>query len=193
MSTRKAIVDTAARLFAEKGYEGMTIKEIANQVGVTPPAVYAFFKNKEDVFLQIYEELLSGHLDIAAYHTREYQSQPIKVQLERLLRVLFEYQLKDKLQMKIFLRLLLFPPLVFPKDLKEDLFEVEEMEIKLFAEIFDRGMQNGEVRQGNSTHYAKALMCMMDGLYWQMQRYDMAGFWDRFEQNWEHFWGGMKP
>lgn len=191
-STKKAIIDTAARLFAEKGYEGMTIKLIADEVGITPPAVYAFFKNKEEVFLQIYKEVISGHLDIALYHSKEIQDQPVKDQLYRLLRELMEYQIKDRLQMKIFMRLLLFPPQVFQLNLKAELIKLEEAECALFSELFEKGMHSGEIREGDSQVYARAMLCMMDGLFWQLQRYEEAAFWEKFELAWGHYWQGIE-
>src|SRR5690606_7971126 len=99
------------------------------------------------------------------------KSMPIKEQLGRLLHALFEYQMNNRLQLTIYLRLLLFPPAVFQKNLKGDLIELAEMEAVLFAEIFERGIQNKEIRQGDCKVYARALICMLDGWFWQMLRY----------------------
>ncbi len=191
MSTKQAIVKAASQLFAEKGYAGMTIKLIADEVGITPPAVYAFFKNKEDVFVQIYKEVLGGHFDIAEYYANSLHHQSIQDQLYQMLRSIFEYHINDQQQIKIFMRLLLFPPEVFHMNLKAELIKLEERECDLFSVIFDKGMQTGEVRSGNSLDYAKAMVCMMDGLFWQLQRYDETAFWGQFERVWSHFWEGI--
>jgi AcrR family transcriptional regulator len=191
MSTREAIIEAAAKIFAEKGYEGMTIKLIADEVGVTPPAVYAFFKNKEEVFLQVYRLVLTDHFDIAAYHSEKLQDLPVKEQLYKILVELFNYHIREELQVKIFMRLLLFPPDVFPVNLKEELIKVEEMEIDLFSRIFERGIQSGELRPGDSRAYAGAMLCLMDGLFWQLQRYDEEAFWRKFELAWTQFWEGI--
>lgn len=73
MSTKEEIIKAATRLFAEKGYEGMTMKEIANEVGIKPPSVYAFFKSKEDVFMHIYNDILMGHLEVATENSVVYE------------------------------------------------------------------------------------------------------------------------
>ncbi|MBD2847872.1 TetR/AcrR family transcriptional regulator [Paenibacillus sp. IB182496] len=193
MSTRKAIIDAAARLFAEKGYEGMTVKLIADEVGITPSAIYAFYKNKEDVFFQVYKEVLNNHLDIAQSHSREFRNLSTQAQLHRLLRELFHFHFEDDLQLKIFMRLLLFPPKVFQTNLKEALNQLADVECQLFAELFEEGMRRGEVRAGDSAIYARALLCMMDGLFWQLQRCVSAEtFWEGFELAWGHFWDGIK-
>jgi predicted transcriptional regulator len=43
---KPAIVVTATRLFAAQGYEATTTLQIAREVGVTEPAVFYYFKNK---------------------------------------------------------------------------------------------------------------------------------------------------
>ena len=54
---RQVITDAAAVLFAERGYRGASVEEIARASGVTPPVVYEHFDSKRD----LYRELLEGH------------------------------------------------------------------------------------------------------------------------------------
>jgi len=193
MSTRDAIIAAGARLFSEKGYEGMTMKQIADAVGVTPPAVYAFFKNKEDLFGQIVKEIISSHFDVAAYHTEMLRDKPVKDQLYGLIRALFEFQMREKLHTKIFTRLLLFPPKVFRINLKEELNILAEREWELLIGIFEKGMRSGELRPGDASGYARAMLTLMDGLFWQMQRCEESVFWNSFELSWRQFWQGIEP
>lgn len=47
---RQAILDAAAQLFAEEGYERASIDAIAAKAGVSKPTVYSHFGNKEQLF-----------------------------------------------------------------------------------------------------------------------------------------------
>ena len=58
---RKAIVDTAASLFAEVGFRGGTTRELAKRVGVTEPVLYEHFQTKSDLYAAIIED--SGRQD----------------------------------------------------------------------------------------------------------------------------------
>jgi AcrR family transcriptional regulator len=48
---RDAILDTSAKLFSQQGYNGVSIRDIAQECGMTNAALYYHFKNKEDLFL----------------------------------------------------------------------------------------------------------------------------------------------
>jgi AcrR family transcriptional regulator len=51
--TRAALVDAAALVIREKGYEGTTLAEVAQRAGMTRGAIYGNFKNREELFLAV--------------------------------------------------------------------------------------------------------------------------------------------
>ena len=52
VSTRAGIGDAATRLFAERGYAGTSVRDIASEAGVDPALVIRYFGSKEQLFLQ---------------------------------------------------------------------------------------------------------------------------------------------
>ncbi len=51
--TRRRIMESAEIAFAEKGYDGANMREIAKGAGVNKYMLYYHFKNKEALFLQV--------------------------------------------------------------------------------------------------------------------------------------------
>jgi len=51
--TRASLVDAAAQLIAEQGYERTSLEQVASRAGMTRGAIYGNFKNKEDLFLAV--------------------------------------------------------------------------------------------------------------------------------------------
>lgn len=65
MSTprRQQILDTAATLFAERGFHGVSVHDIGGACGISGPALYKHFAGKDDILTQsltaISEQLLA--------------------------------------------------------------------------------------------------------------------------------------
>ncbi len=58
--TRRAISDAAFRLFAEQGFEDVTLARIAAEADVAPATVFTHFASKEDIFFSRREEFRAG-------------------------------------------------------------------------------------------------------------------------------------
>jgi AcrR family transcriptional regulator len=68
---REAVLKTAAQLFLEKSYGRTSLNDVAERLKITKPALYHYFRNKEEILLECYrigtgliEEILN---DIAAH------------------------------------------------------------------------------------------------------------------------------
>ncbi len=49
-NTKEIILNTALQLFADRGYDGVGMREIASKAGVRESAIYKHYKNKQDIF-----------------------------------------------------------------------------------------------------------------------------------------------
>jgi len=58
MDTKEKIIFTGLDLFIRNGYERTSLSEIADRIGITKPAIYYHFKNKDDLFMAIMEGFL---------------------------------------------------------------------------------------------------------------------------------------
>jgi AcrR family transcriptional regulator len=57
--TRSRLLDAAAEVFAEKGFGGAAVDEIAERAGYTRGAFYSNFADKDDLFLTLFDQRLS--------------------------------------------------------------------------------------------------------------------------------------
>lgn len=66
------ILDVAARLFAEHGYDGVGIREIARACNTPPPSIYYHFKSKQELYREAsakkYEEAYERIGQVVARH-----------------------------------------------------------------------------------------------------------------------------
>lgn len=71
LALRARIMDAARRLFAEKGYQAVTIRSIAEAIEYSPRTIYLHFKDKEDLLRQlciedfrVFSENLAQHMTV---------------------------------------------------------------------------------------------------------------------------------
>jgi AcrR family transcriptional regulator len=57
-SRRRELVDTAARLFAERGYHGTSIEDLLDATGLTRGGLYHYIDSKHDLLFAIHEQLM---------------------------------------------------------------------------------------------------------------------------------------
>ncbi len=57
MTTKERILDEALTLFSKYGYEGVSVKDIANNVGIKDSSLYKHFKSKYQIFESIIQQM----------------------------------------------------------------------------------------------------------------------------------------
>jgi AcrR family transcriptional regulator len=50
---RDRVCDSAARLFVEKGWQGVTMRELASELGVSAMTPYRYFRDKQDILAAV--------------------------------------------------------------------------------------------------------------------------------------------
>lgn len=60
---RDEILWAAKKLFLKEGYEATTIRRIADAVGVSAPALYLYFKDKEAIMLALCDQTFGGLIE----------------------------------------------------------------------------------------------------------------------------------
>jgi AcrR family transcriptional regulator len=57
VDTRQRILDVALDLFTEQGFDGTSLRQIAEQLGVTKAALYYHFESKDDILMALHMRL----------------------------------------------------------------------------------------------------------------------------------------
>lgn len=82
------ILQEATRLFVNRGYHGLSMREIAEAVGVSKAGLYYHFKDKEDLFLAI----LTNNLDRLEQTIQQAQQAPtVRAQVVQFVTEIFQW------------------------------------------------------------------------------------------------------
>ena len=71
METKQRIIETALKLFLQKGYDRASLKEIAREAGVTKGGIYHYFESKEHLFRGVLSSITA---EMARWSTSQFSS-----------------------------------------------------------------------------------------------------------------------
>ena len=86
--TRQHILDVALRLFSQQGVSSTSLGEIAKAAGVTRGAIYWHFKDKSDLFSEIWELSESNIGELELEYQAKFPGDPLSVLREILVYIL---------------------------------------------------------------------------------------------------------
>lgn len=69
--TRNHIIEVTKKAFLEKGYRGVSMRDISNMSGIGLSNIYNYFKNKEEIFSCIVHPVLEAFNDILSKHNED--------------------------------------------------------------------------------------------------------------------------
>ncbi len=86
---RRDILESAAGVFARRGYAAATLSELAAAAGYAPPSLYRYFRSKEEIFESLRELLLSEFQ--AIFEAPVDRKQPLDARFASLILALYRH------------------------------------------------------------------------------------------------------
>ena len=144
--TRQAILDAALALFAEKGYFGTSLRDVAGAVGVRESALYNYFPGKEALF----EALLEAESADKTEHFSAVLEAPAadgRVLLERIAEFVLDRFVQPR-QQQLY-RILLSDGLRLARDGRINLIERMQSQRPRLEEVMQRLIDEGFLRDAD--------------------------------------------
>ncbi len=180
---KSAILESAERVFAQKGYTLATMNEIAEEAQFSKATIYHYFKSKRDLFFEII---------VNSFETVRQRMKKIKEKNETAEKMIEEIThftlqffhtkknisrvfLMEKSLMKAALHLSPEEQVTLsPTEKKyiEGIIEKKEKILQILIEIFERGIKAGEFRRMNTHDAAHAFEAMIHGFYFTKYWYE---------------------
>lgn len=137
--TRRAILEVARRLFMEFGYRAITTRQISDACGLTQPALYHYFKDKQELYVAMaLEELARTYAGLERITRR---NESIEERLRRAVAYLVGATQHDHSLMIHDIRYELSAE---ARALLDEEFRTNM--IAPLAELFEQGQLNGQLR-----------------------------------------------
>ena len=136
---RKRILDAAIRVFAEHGYHGARVGDIAEDAGVAHGLLYHYFASKDDVLRTIFLENW-GAL-IARFRAVEASDEPAPEKLEGIAKILLRTWRNDPALVTVMVR-----EVARSQQLQDRVDEVREAFV-IVQRVIEEGQASGDFRR----------------------------------------------
>lgn len=158
------ILDAALALFAEKGFAGTRLEEVARAAGISKGTLYLYFKNKQDIFEAVIHHTITPRLEqveqLASRHDGSAAS---------LLAMLISewWSNVGETNLSALPKLIISESGNFPELAEFFTRTVVRRARQLFASVIQKGMDQGEFIPGDATTLARlALAPLIQGVIW---------------------------
>ena len=156
-TTKKRILNTATRLFMEKGYENTRVEDILEELGdLTKGAVYHHFKSKEDLFDAVATEMGRQNRELLL-EIKENDKLTGAEKLKEMIQASFRSQDTEQIMN-------MTPNLLEnPKFLAAILKGTQEIAIPQYiAPVVEAGVKDGSIKTENPKALAELIMVLMN-------------------------------
>ena len=184
-----SILESAERVFVQKGYNGTTMNEIAEEAQFSKATLYHYFQSKRDIFFEI---ILSSFETVwkklKSIQEKNITAEEMIKEITYFVLQVFQTKknisrifLMEKSLMKTVLNLSPEEHTTLSsaeKEYLEGIRETKERILQTAIEIFERGIKAGEFRMMDAHDAAHAFEAMLHGFYF-------TKFWYEHEYNLE--------
>ena len=153
----RKILDTAERLFIEKGYDRASLQEIIQETGLSKGAIYHHFASKEEILYAVCDRIGRRNGEVLA----QVRDNPALNGLEKI-RAMFKASLQPERQAKMFC---MMPYLMDnAKFLATELRSIFTEVVPGFVEpVIRQGIADGSIRTEHPKELAEAMIILADG------------------------------
>jgi AcrR family transcriptional regulator len=185
------IKEAALKYFTIHGYEGASLSLIAEEVGMKKQSIYAHFKGKDDLFLQVLRDAKESELFSKLQYFSKTDSQNPEKDLYGFLQLVIDLFQKNE-QLKFWLRMSFFPPAHLAKAIEKEVIDIEEkvqamLESK-FQDWIDAGVIVGDVAKTPTFAFLGVVDSIMQELVYGNDEKRLK---DKLEASWTVFWRGI--
>lgn len=159
LTTKENIIKTAKRLFRERGYAAVGMRELAREVGIQAPSLYNHYKSKDDILREICFDLATQFF--SAFNQAVTSEEKAGKKLKAVMKAHIGVIAQNLDSAEVFFNEWIFleePNLAQFKKLRHD-YEI------MFREIIDKGISKKEFKKINSKLMAFTIFSALNATY----------------------------
>lgn len=155
---RRAILDAAGELFLEHGYEGFSLRQVAEAIGYSPGTIYLYFKDKDAVLFSVADEGFNefGRRIAGAFHSTDDPAE----RLRTMGRAYIDFALKNR----AYYELMFMQRADYLAKRRGPEFKPPIDSLHVLQDAVRAAMEAGVIREGDVKSTADVIWALMHGV-----------------------------
>ncbi|MFJ7854628.1 TetR/AcrR family transcriptional regulator [Peribacillus frigoritolerans] len=185
------IKEAALKYFTIHGYEGASLSQIAEEVGMKKQSIYAHFKGKDDLFLQVLRDAKETELSSKLQYFRKVDSKNPEKDLYGFLQLVIDLFQKNE-HIKFWLRMSFFPPAHLEKEIGQEVIDIEEKVQAMLECKFHDWINAKLIVEDEAITPTYAFLGVVDSILLELvYGNDEKRLNDKLSASWKVFWRGI--
>lgn len=187
----KEIKDIALQLFTIHGYEGASLSQIAEKVGMRKQSLYAHFKGKDDLFLQVLQDAKETEISSKLNYLSKVDTHNPQADLLGYLQLVIDLFQKNE-QLKFWLRMSFFPPHHLATAIEEEVIDTEQKIQTVLENKFQDWIDAKVILEDAAIIPTLAFLGVVDSIMLELAYgNDEKRLMDKLNASWTVFWRGI--
>ncbi|WP_317955289.1 TetR/AcrR family transcriptional regulator [Paenibacillus chitinolyticus] len=187
----KEIKDIALKFFTIHGYEGASLSQIAENVGMKKQSLYAHFKGKDDLFLQVLQDAKETEISSKLNYLSKVDTQNPRADLLGYLQLVIDLFQQSE-QLKFWLRMSFFPPLHLATAINEEVFDTEQKIQTVLENKFQAWIDAKAITEDTASIPTLAFLGIVDSIMLELAYgNNEKRLNDKLNASWTVFWRGI--
>jgi TetR/AcrR family transcriptional regulator, transcriptional repressor for nem operon len=175
VDSKEHIIKVSCRLFLQKSFKEVTMKELVMASGLSKGAFYHYFESKEQLFLAVLEYFFTTIMvhNYSRYSKESFYvfyhdyAEEIKDYTKMYLKEFLASEIEEEFTMNYFT--LAFDALKLFPEFRQRLVEEQKKELKIWTDVLSNARKNGEIKSDlTDEEIAKVFIFTSDGVAMQM-------------------------
>ncbi|ASS96523.1 MULTISPECIES: TetR/AcrR family transcriptional regulator [Bacillaceae] len=185
------IKEAALKYFTIHGYEGASLSQIAEEVGMKKQSIYAHFKGKDDLFLQVLRDAKETELSSKLQYFSKVDSKNPEKDLYGFLQLVIDLFQKNE-HIKFWLRMSFFPPAHLEKEIGQEVIDIEEKVQAILECKFQDWINAKLIVEDAAITPTYAFLGVVDSILLELvYGNDEKRLKDKLAASWKVFWRGI--
>ncbi|WYP27576.1 TetR/AcrR family transcriptional regulator [Alkalihalobacillus sp. FSL W8-0930] len=188
--TADEIKKAALFSFGQNGFEGASLAQIADEVGIKKQSIYTHFKNKDDLFLTVLEDSLQNDWSFLVNWIDQNQDLSMHDLLEEHLYLLLR-RFSEEDSYRFGLRISFFPPSHLYEKVMHQVAQYESRFEEAFMPIFETALSEGFLDIKDARSGVLAYLSMVDAIFIELIYGNKERALMKLKALWSIFWRGV--